>query len=91
MTRKTFEAARDCASRIKDVTPPESKIKEMFSFLSMLDRLGEICEWEGPGGLRLEAENLHVNAAYEKTFKESIYIWLNGAGIDEAAHHAAAR
>ncbi len=91
MTRKTFEAARDCASRIKDVTPPESKIKEMFSFLSMLDRLGEICEWEGPGGQRLEAENLPVNTAYEKTFKESIYMWLNGASVDEAADHAAAR
>ena len=91
MTRKTFEAARDCAYKIKDLTPPESKIKEMFSFLSLLDRLGKIGEWEGPSGLRLEAEDLPVNTPYEKTFKESIHMWLNGADIDETSDYAAAK
>ncbi len=91
MTRKTFEAARDCASKIKGLTPTEEKIKEMFSFLSMIDRLAEICEWEGPSGLRLEADDLPENTSYKKAFKESIYMWLNGSGAAEASDHAAER
>ncbi len=91
MTRKTFEAARDCASKINGLTPTEEKIHEMFSFLSMIDRLAEICEWEGPSGLLLEADSLPANTPYEKTFKESVYMWLNGSDIAEASDHAAER
>lgn len=91
MTRKIFEAERDCISKIKDLAPMEAKIKEMFSFLSVVDRLCEICNWEGPSGLKLEAGNLPEATAYEKTFKESIYMWLNGADIDKASDYAADR
>ncbi len=91
MTRKTFEAARDCILKIKDVTPDEAKIKEMLSFLSAMDRLSEICSWEGPSGIRLEADHLPENTFYEKIFKESVQMWLDGAGVDEASDHAADR
>ena len=64
MTRKTFDAMRDCTSRIKDIAPEEEQIKEMLSFLSRVDRLSEICDLEGLCGLRLEAENLPENTAY---------------------------
>ena len=76
MTRKTFEAARDCTSKTKNITPTDEKIKEMFSFLSMVYRLGEICHWEGPLGLKVEARTLPENTAYEKAFKESVYMWI---------------
>ena len=91
MTGKIFEALRDCTSKIKYTAPTEAKIKEMFSFLTMLDRLAEICNWEGPSGLRLEADHLPENTAHEKAFKESIFMWLNGSGVDEASDHAADR
>ncbi len=90
MTRKTFETAHDCAVKIKVLKPAEEKIKEMFSFLSKMDRLSEICR-EGPSGLKLEADSLPENTAYEKAFKESISMWINGSGIDEASDHAADR
>ncbi|SCY38291.1 hypothetical protein SAMN02910292_01534 [Lachnospiraceae bacterium XBB2008] len=89
MTGMTFEAARDCTSKIKGLTPSEEKIQEMISFLSKVNRLAEICEWEGPSGLRLEAENLPDDTAYEKAFKESVYMWMEGCGVDEAVNHAA--
>ncbi len=91
MTRKMIEAARDCISKIKDLTPPESQIKEMFSLLSEIDRLSEICNHEGPSGLQLEADGLPEDTPYEIIFKESIQLWLNGSGIDEASDHAADR
>ncbi len=91
MTRRTFEAALDCTSKIKYLTPSEEKIKEMLSFLSMLERLSEICEWEGPSGIRVEAENLSENTAYEKIFKECVYMWMEGAGVDEVSDHATDR
>ena len=91
MTRKTFKAMRDCAFKIKDMKVKEEQIKEMFSFLSMVDRLSEICEWEGPSGIRLEADGLPENTAYEKAFKESILLWMNGHSADEASDYAAYR
>ena len=91
MTRKMLEATRDCIFKIKDLTPPEEQIKEMFSLLSEIDRLSEICNHEGPSGLRLEADDLPESTPYEKAFKESILMWLNGASIDEASDHAADR
>lgn len=91
MTRKTFEAARDCISRIKCLMPTENEVKEMFSFLSMIDRLSAICNWEGPTRIRMEAGNLPGDNAYEKAFKEGIYMWLEGSGIDEASDHVADR
>ncbi len=89
MTRKTFEAARDCTYKIKGMTPTESQIKEMFSFISVMDRLSEICEWEGPSRIKIEADILPGDTAYEKAFKEGVYRWLDGAGIDEASDHVA--
>lgn len=89
MTRKTFEAARDCTAKIKNLTPTEAQIKEMFTFLSSTDRLAEICQWEGISGLTLEAGNLPETTSYEKAFKESIYMYLEGAGIIEASDHIA--
>ncbi len=89
MTAKTIKALRDCTSKIKDITPTEEKIREMFSFMSKMDRLTEICNWEGPSHIRLEVDGLSEDTAYERAFKESIYMWLNGSGIDEASDHAA--
>ncbi len=89
MTRKTFDAARDCTAKINGLTPTVGKINEMFAFLSKVDRLTEICNWEGPAGIKLEADGLPEDTAYERAFKESIYMWLDGAGIDEASDHAA--
>ncbi len=91
MTRKTFEAACDCTTKIKGLTPAEEQIKQMFSFLSTIDRLAEICQWEGPSGILLEASGLPESTAYEKAFKESIHMWINGADIEEASDHAADR
>ena len=91
MTRKTIEAARDCISRINGLTPPEEQIKEMFSFLSIVERLSKVLDEEGISHLRLEAPGLPEDTAYEKAFKESICMRLNGAGIDEASDHAADR
>lgn len=85
MTRKTFDAARDCTAKINGLTPTVGKINEMFAFLSKVDRLAEICNWEGPAGIKLEADGLPEDTAYERAFKESIYMWLDGAGIDEAS------
>ncbi len=89
MTRKTFEAARDCASKINGIKPSESQIKEMFSFLSMIDRLSGISFWECPSHIMLEAESLPENTDYERIFKESVNMWKNGASVDEASDHAA--
>lgn len=91
MTRMTFEAALDCTSKIKGLVPPEEKIREMLSFLSKVDRLSEICRWEGPSGIKLEAASLPEETAYEKAFKESIRLWIDGAGINAASDHAANR
>ena len=91
MTKKTFEAARDCTNKIKGLTPPENQIKQMFSFLSEMDRLSEICQWEGPSGILLEAEGIPETTAYERAFKESIDMWIHGADIAEASDHAADR
>lgn len=91
MTRKVFEAARDCAMKIKDITPNDDQIKEMLSFLSKIDRLAEICSDEGPSGLKLESASLPENTAYEKIFKDCICMGIAGADIDEASDHAADR
>lgn len=91
MTKKTFETVRDCTSKIKGLKPSENKIKEMFSFLSLVDRLAEICRWEGPSGIKLEVEKLPYGAEYEKLFRDSLYMWLNGSGIDEVSDYAADR
>ncbi len=91
MTRKTLEALRDCTQKTENLTPSEEKIKEMLSFLSMLDRLSEICEHEGPSGLRLEADRLPESTSYEKTLKESIFLWLKGVDVNSACDHAAER
>ncbi|MCR5212512.1 MAG: hypothetical protein K6C41_08190 [Lachnospiraceae bacterium] len=91
MTRRTFEALRDCASKMKGMAPGEAKIKEMFAFLSKVDRLARICHDEGPTGLRLEADNLPEETDYERAFKESILIWMQGDSVDKASDHAADR
>ena len=91
MTRKTFEALRDCTVRIKDITPSDEKRKEMYAFFSMIERLAEICRWEGQNGLKNEAAGLPEDKAYEKTFKESVCMWVDGAEVDEATDHAADR
>lgn len=91
MTKRTFDAAIDCTCKIKELSPTNDKVKEMLSFLSMMDRLCEICKWEGPSGIRLEVDNLPENTAYEKAFKESIYLWMNGSNTDEASDHVAER
>ncbi len=91
MTKRTFEAAIDSTSKIRDVTPTKEKINEMFSFLARINRLAEICSWEGPSGIMLEVDSFPENTAYEKTFKECLYMWLEGSGIDEVSDHAAER
>ena len=91
MTRKVFEAAHDCTSKIKGLTPDEDKINEMFSFLSKVDRLSEICDREGPSGIMVEAPNLPETTDYEIAFRESIHMWMNGSSIDESSDHAAKR
>ena len=91
MTRKTFEAACDCVSRISGLTPAQEKIEEMFSFLSLMDRLAEIGEWDGPSGIRVEAAGLPESTVYEKAFKESVCLWIDGADVTEAVDHAADR
>ena len=91
MTRKVFEAARDCTKKIKDITPTDDQIKEMFSFLSKIDRLAEICQHEGPSGLKLESTSLPEKTAYEKIFKDSICMGIAGSDIDEACDLAADR
>ena len=91
MTRKTFEAARDCTSKIKGLTPAIEKIMEMFSFLSKVNRLSELCRWEGPSGIRIEADSLPEKTEYEKAFKESIFMWMGGSSVDRSSDHAADR
>ena len=91
MTRKTFETLRDCASKMKGAAPDEVKIKEMFAFLSKVDRLARICRDEGPTGLRLEADSLAEKTSYERAFKESILMWMQGSSVDESSDHAADR
>nr|MCR5223029.1 hypothetical protein [Lachnospiraceae bacterium] len=91
MTSKTFEAVLDCTSKIKGLIPTEEKIKEMLSFLSMIYRLATICDDEGPEGLRVEAELLPENTAYEKIFKECVFKWMNGTSVEEVSDHAASR
>ncbi len=89
MTKKTFRALRDCMTKIKGVTPTDAQIKEMFSLLSKIDRLANICEWEGPLGLRLEARDLPATTAYEKAFRESVLMWMDGASVANPSDHAA--
>ena len=91
MTKREFEALRDCASKIKGIAPSEEKIRELFSFLSVVDRIAEIYKLEGASGIELEAPSLPENTSYERAFKESLCMWINGAGYDKATDHAADR
>ena len=91
MTRKTFEAALDCTSKIKGLMPTEEKIKEMLSFLSMIYRLATICDDEGPEGLMVEAELLPENTGYEMIIKECVHMWMSGVGVEGVSDHAANR
>ena len=91
MTKRTFEALRDCASKMKGAAPEEAKIKEMFAFLSKVDRLARICHDEGAAGLRLEVDSFPEDTDYERAFKESILIRMQGDSVDKASDHAADR
>ncbi len=91
MTKKTFNVLRDCTSKIKNLIPDEAKIREMFSLLSKMDRLAEIGDQEGTSHIKLEVKSLPEDTAYEIAFKESMYMWMNGSGINEASDHAADR
>ncbi|MCR4851950.1 MAG: hypothetical protein K5870_11950, partial [Lachnospiraceae bacterium] len=91
MTKTTINALIDCTSKIKETTPTEKQIKEMLSFLSGMDWLAEICNSEGPSGLRLEVRSLPEKTGYEKAFKQGICMWLDGADIEEASDYVAGK
>ena len=91
MTRKVFEAAIDCTTKIKGFNPSEEQIKEMLSIISKADRLFEIGFFEGRFGVMLEAKGLSDLPVYERTLKEGIAMWFEGASIDEASDYAADR